>query len=281
MKNNIRIFLFAILTVSCLTASAQRGLKLGGFIMPQYVTMRNPDDKSLQIENDDNFRYAPLYGISFGAQLGYNPSENFGIKTGVAYSHQGYKWTSKHTFRDRYKHITRLNYLKIPFMLGLHTNYTDNKAVFSFYGGYQLGILLGGQQYDDVWEYSPATPYNISKYPVSMGRIYNRTNHMIVGDMGLDIKMTESVAFNLHVRADYSFGDAENKQAQIRVTSNGSTTYNRYWGLGRLDTHNFNAGLLFGVTYNIIPVLKVEKPKPTPRPAQPKKVEIAPTESGN
>lgn len=261
MKKSLQFIFLSLFFLSGFELSAQKGMKYTVFVLPQYVTARNADDRALQQSDNDKFRYAPLWGMGAGVNVGYNPSENFGIKTGVLYSHQGYRYTSKYNYLERYRFTTRLNYLKIPIMMGIHSNYMDNKAVFSFYAGYQMGFLLGGQTYNNVKEYVPPIDPNISKYP-GIREIYNKYNGTIVMETGLDIKMTDNSAFNLKLRGDYGPGDAENKLAQYRITEGGATQYKYWWKANRAATHNLNLGLLIGYTYNMIPEVTLRKPTP-------------------
>lgn len=257
MKTRIQTLAIAVfLLISAVQfASAQVGMKLTGFLLPQRVTMRNPDDVALQSKSQDTFRYDPWHGMAGGLYFGYNPTEVFGMKTGIIYSQQGYKWSSKNTFVDRWDYFTRLDYVKIPVMFGLHTKYTDHKSMFTFYAGYQLGILTRVKGWDDVTLYQPPLADNITRYP-SPYQIYNRYNHSLLAEAGWDIKMTRELMFNLHLRGDYSLGDAENKSVTYRVTDNGSSKDYPYWKDGRLATHNLNIGVLVGVTYNFLPAEK-------------------------
>ncbi len=259
MKRILHILFFVFLCI--FTASAQKGMKYTLFVVPQSVTIRNADDRALQELDTDKFKYAQLWGISAGGYIGYNPSENFGLRTGLLYSHQGYKYTAKSTYYERNRFVTRLNYLKLPLMMGVSSNYLDNKAVFSFYGGFQFGWLLGGQRYNDVTEYQPAPDPNISRDP-SLRTIYSKMNNSLVAETGLDITLTEDIALNLRLRGDYSLADAENKSATYRITQNGSTKYVNYWPANRLKSHNMTGGLLIGMTYNIVPEVKYRKPTP-------------------
>lgn len=261
MKKSLQFLVFISLLASSFSAFAQKGMKYTLFVLPQYVTMRNADDKAIQDTASERFRYAPLWGIAAGGYVGYNPSENFGMKVGLLYSHQGYRYTSKANYLERYRFVTRLDYLKVPVMMGVHSNYWDNKAVFSFYAGYQFGFLLGGQTYDNVKEYVAPIDPNISKYP-GLRDIYNKYNGSIVVETGLDFKLTESMAFNLKARGCYGAGDAENKNAKYRTTEGGSTIYKQWWAATRPQTHNINLGLLIGVTWNCIPEEKLRKPMP-------------------
>lgn len=267
MKKSLQFLVLSSLMLSGFSAVAQKGLKYTLFVMPQSVTMRNSDDKALEDNTQgDAYRYTYLWGMAAGGYLGYNPSENFGIKTGLLYSHQGNKHTAKANYLERYRFVTRLDYLKVPIMMGVHSNYWDNKAVFSFYGGYQFGFLLGGQTYDNVKEYVPPISPNISKYP-GIREIYSKYNGSIVVETGLDFKLTETLACNLKLRGDYAMGDAENKNAKYRTTEGGTTQYKNWWALAnggstRAQTHNLNYGLLIGVTYNMIPEEKIRKPMP-------------------
>lgn len=263
MKKHIHIFALSLFTFLSFSATAQKGWKFGAFALPQYVTMRNSDETAAQEADTDAFKYASLWGMGAGVGIGYNPVENFGMKVNVLYSHQGYRHTSKNkALQDRYNYVTRLDYLKIPFMMGIHTNYLDNKGVFSVSAGYQLDVLLGGQAYDDVLEYQAPRPDYISRYPKGIYRAYNPIHHSIVGDIGFDFKLTEDLAFNLHIRGDYGPGDVENKDQTVRITQNGTTSDVRYWSISRPSTHSINVGVLTGISYNIVPAVVLRKPEP-------------------
>lgn len=274
MKKQIHILVLGVFSILSFSVTAQKGWKFGAFALPQYVTMRNSDEKAEQSLDTDVFKYEKLWGMGAGIGIGYNPGQNFGMKLNLLYSHQGYRHSSKHLALDnRYNFVTRLDYLKIPFMMGIHTNYLDNKAVFSVSAGYQLDILLGGQAYDDVLEYQAPRPDYISRYPNGIYRAYCPLHHSIVGDVGLDFKLTDKLAFNLHLRGDYGPGDIENKEQTIRITQNGVTEDVRYWTVNRAPTHSINIGILTGISYNIIPVEVLRKPAPKKVAAPAKTVE--------
>ena len=54
---------------------------------------------------------------------------------------------------------------------------------------------------------------------------------------------------NVHLRADYSLSDAENKDAAYTEWIFGLPDDVRFWDEGRPATNNLNAGLAIGLTY--------------------------------
>ncbi|MFN0200249.1 MAG: outer membrane beta-barrel protein [Bacteroidia bacterium] len=258
MKRSLQSFaIAAFLLLSASSTFAQIGLKFTAFMLPQYVTMRNADDVAAQVKDDNAYKYEPWGGMAAGGYIGYNANETFGLRTGVLFSRQGYQWSSKRNANDRNNYYTRLDYMKIPLMMGLSTRHTGNKTVFSFYAGYQLGFLTNVRCWDDVMEYVPPISDNISAFPRKYNT-YNFYNGSIVAETGFDVTLMRELSMNIRFRGDYSLRDAENKSVVYRLTDNGETVNVKYWdgfhgGALRRASHNITAGLLLGVTYNIIP----------------------------
>lgn len=237
-------------------AHAQKGLKLGIFGVPQAVFLYNADDLSL---DEDFYRLEPLWGMAYGVNFGYNFNNYLGFRVNALYAQQGGAFSALRDIENRTTFVTRLNYVKLPLMLGFNTNPTNRKIIFTMYGGMQLNFLTGASEYSSYPTLTAPLPDNVSEYPRTID-LYEPLTYSAVGEIGLDIQLPpDNFVLNLRLRADYSFVDAENKGATYRVTENGSTSRVRYWegvrgGITRrADTYAMSGGLLIGVTYTFGP----------------------------
>ena len=224
---------------------AQKGLKVGAFALPMYTTLINADDNNL---SEDEYKREFLTGMAGGIVFGWNIGENFGLRLNAIYSQQGGRYSVRKDFIDDVTFTTRLEYLKFPFMIGIQSNAEPNKIRFSFFTGFQVGILTRANTYNDNTDFEPPVPDNITRYPDAYER-YEKINYSIPADIGIDIFLVDDFVMNLTLRGDYSLGDAENKDATFRVTEGGSTTYENFWPDNRAETKNFTLGILIGLTY--------------------------------
>ena len=252
MKKRVFVCLMVGIFSLALT-QAQKGAVLGGFLMPQGSLLLNPDDNSQEPAELYQLRYLP--GMAAGGIIGYNFNPYIGIRANVLYSQQGGRYSSRKDFDTDITYSTRLEYAKIPLMVGLMSN-PERKVSFFLYGGYQLGFLTRAYRENDDLAYEPAIPANTTDYP-SVYRQYNQWSLSAVGEMGFNLKLGYNTALNLHLRGDYSQGDVENKSVAYRTTVNNQTKTVNFWeqypgGFTRQATNSLNLGLLFGITYTFI-----------------------------
>ncbi|GAB4405125.1 MAG: hypothetical protein OHK0039_05930 [Bacteroidia bacterium] len=235
---------------------AQKGLKVGAYALPQAVFLYNADDLAL---DNDVWQPELLWGMSGALVLGYNFNDYIGVRVDAIYSQQGGAYSVPRDFDNQTTYVTRLNYMKLPLLLGMNTN-PARKYSFSLYGGVQLDLLASALDYTDYPVFQLPAAANISELP-STRDLYEPLTYSFVGEMGLDIRLPpENLVLNLHLRGDYGLVDAENKDATIRVTQNGTTTRQAYWPLVRgatrnADTFGLTAGLKIGLTYTFGPAL--------------------------
>ena len=89
-----------------LSLNAQRGLEAGAIIQPQVYTQihcNTPTDRAMKIP----------YSFAIGVDLGYNFSDNFGLRTGLLYTPMGERYNDVSS--DPEKRIDlNLNYLQAP-----------------------------------------------------------------------------------------------------------------------------------------------------------------------
>lgn len=236
---------------------AQSGFKIGIIANPAVNTLLNSDDDALI--NPPQIRKHLLPGMSGGLMLGYNAGA-FGIRVNALYGQYG----GRISFRNLAGNATlnyrgedykadffteRMEYLKIPLMVGFQTGgFEPPKVQFSFYGGVQANFLTRARRYSDFGVVFSDVPFGATSVPDDYERYANRTFSGVV-DFGFDFNMTESLQMNLHLRGEYGFTDAENKDASYRTTEGGRTVENLVYPVGRSDTNVLSAGLVVGITY--------------------------------
>ena len=233
------------------TLLAQKGLKVGGFAMPQFVGLYNLDDVDAAPEV---YTFDPLWGMAGGLVVGYNFSDYFGIAANAVYSQQGGAYTASEGLNTTTRFVNRLQYFKLPLMLIVNSNPTDRKAMFHIGAGAQVGFLTGAYTYNDNPALGKLLPSNVTQFPGGK-ELYQPMDLSIVGEIGMDIKLPpDNFLLNLLLRGDYSLQDVENKDASFRISDNGTTESLLYWpnirgAIRNNDTFGFNIGLLVGVTY--------------------------------
>ena len=228
-------------------ADAQEGLKLGFVALPQTTWMLNQQDIEAPL---DQFEYKTTFGMAAGPSFGYNFSDKLGFRINALYSAQGQSYKNLNADDEVVTHTRRLNYLKTPLLLGFNTNTEFNKLVFSFAVGYQASFLISANYRNDDQSYTPdeALFDDITDYPTNYQR-FSWLDHGPVVDLGLDIKLTYSVMANIHLRADYGLGDAENKNASYKFWQFGVPEDVTFYDAERGVTTNLTGGLVFGLTY--------------------------------
>ncbi|RMG58658.1 MAG: PorT family protein [Bacteroidetes bacterium] len=251
---NIRSLLLisGLWVLSIPLAQAQKGWKAGLIGVPQAVFLYNADDLSL---DEDIYRIEPLWGMSTGLNLGYNFNDYLGFRVNALYAQQGGAFSALRDFENRTTFVTRLNYVKLPLLLGFNTGPENRKVMFTMYGGAQLNLLTGANEYSSYPMLEAPLPDNVSEFPRTTD-LYEPLTYSLVGEMGLDIQLPpDNFVLNLRLRADFSPVDAENKGATYRVTDNGTTSRVNYWDgvrggiTRRADTYAMSGGLLIGLTY--------------------------------
>ncbi|MEL6252406.1 MAG: porin family protein [Bacteroidota bacterium] len=247
MNKQLTFILTTLLFFSFQFSFAQEGFKLGGFFMPQGSVLLNQDDMDLA---EDVYQTEVLGGVAAGAIVGYNFNDNFGIRANVMYSQEGGRYTDKRDEFFRNEYVTRLEYVKIPVMIGYNADPFNNKVMLSLYAGPQISFLSRGLAYNDNPEFDPGVPDNFSNFPSTFST-YDDINYSLVGDFGVDIYLTPEAVMNLHLRLDYSLNDVEDKEVSYQLTENGSTTTVPFWSSSRAETNALNVGLLVGITFTI------------------------------
>ena len=249
---NIVVFL-AIGLCSLSTVIAQKGFKIGGMVLPQMVWLSNENDAAL---NENVYQAELLGGMAAGLQVGYNPTPNFGLRMNILYSQQGGKYSYLNNAETRVNQVNRLEYLKVPVMIGLNANPRHNKIMLALYGGLQFGALTKAYSYNNNTEYELPLSESVEVFPTPL-ESYSGLDLSLVGDVGVDIKLNYDLVLNMHLRVDYGLRDAENKESFVRINDQGTSRTISYWDFirdmnNRSLTRNINLGLMIGITYTFV-----------------------------
>lgn len=251
MKGKIASFLLllAVSIVFVQPAHCQEGLKLGFVALPQTTWMLNKDDLDAPL---DEFDYKLTWGMAAGPTIGYNFTDLLGFRMNFLYSVQGQEYSNNNSLGELVNHTRRLHYLKVPLLFNFNTSTEFSKLIFTVQAGYQASVLLNARYYNDDQSYvpDPTLNPNIYEWPDEYGR-YNIIDHGPVVNLGLDIKLTYNVMANIHLRADYSIRDAEDKDIGYKEVVNGIPTQRLFWDQERNTTNHLTGGLLIGITYTL------------------------------
>jgi hypothetical protein len=257
-----------LLFVSCLLlffpAMAQKGLKLGVFAGPQLGYHLNADDQTL---SENIYSPSNLWGLNAGVSLGYNFIDMFGIKVQAVYSQQGNAYT-RVIDEVETRFVDRLDYLKIPLLIGFNTSTDRRKVAFAFHVGPELVMLSRIAEYNDNPSFGLLEDRQDSKLLLENGErllqrpaesLYIDQLYGIVGETGIDIQLPpDNVVFNLRIRHDMLFGDVENKDATATTYKDGESTTFSYWryafgksGSRTSPTVAMSTSLGFGLTVTL------------------------------
>ncbi len=260
-----------------MSASAQKGLKLGFFALPQTSVLYNQDDMDL---DDELYQLEVLPGMAGGLVFGYHFNDVFGFRMNAIYSQEGGRYSARRDFSTDDFFTTRLEYLKVPVMLGFNTSPLFNKVMFAAYAGVQGNLLTRANTYYSNPAYLEPRPAGAYRLPSTRDR-YETLTYSAVLDLGMDVFLTRRAVFNLRLRGDLGLTDSENKAASYQFTEGGSSGTAPYyeWLRGsdaKAETSPLNLGLLFGFTFTLgkdavaLPVAPLPPmPEDEPQPAQP------------
>ncbi len=209
---------------------AQQGaIRVGAVLLPQNTWLLNQDDSDAGSVLD----YEPTYAFGGGFSTSYNFTDNLGVGLDLLYARHSQKYKGVQN-NIAYTARTDLNFLKVPVLLRFNSD-PNSVVQFNAFLGPQLNFLLG---YKDRAEATvPLLGRNIqevsgTEMTITIGNnppnkeeltapIYKNFLFGTVLGFGIGIKPTDQLLISLHVRADYSFGDAENKEAKINHSHGG------------------------------------------------------------
>jgi len=247
---------------------AQEGaFRIGAVLLPQNTWLLNQDDSDAGPEQD----YEVTWGFAGGISASYNFNDYLGVGLDVLYSNQGQKYKGVQS-GITYTAKATLNYLKLPLLLRFNSD-PNSVVQFNAFLGPQFSFLLS---YNDRKETNPPieirevsgkelsiTIGNTSTKEALTAPIYKSFLPGAVLGFGIGIKPTDALLISLHIRADYAFGDAENKDAKVDHTQHGGVGQEPFWsnkpkygegapaGHTRPKTTALTGGLQLGVYYTI------------------------------
>jgi hypothetical protein len=249
---------------------AQEGaFRIGAVLLPQNTWLLNQDDSDAGPEQD----YEVTWGFAGGISASYNFNDYLGVGLDVLYSNQGQKYKGTQSGIS-YTAKATLNYLKLPLLLRFNSD-PNSVVQFNAFLGPQFSFLLSYKDRAEanvplfgtnIREVSGKevsfTIGNTSEKEALTAPIYKSFLPGAVLGFGIGIKPTDALLISLHIRADYAFGDAENKDAKVDHTQHGGgqqpfwSTKPKYGnpapaGHTRPKTTALTGGLQLGVYYTI------------------------------
>jgi len=210
---------------------AQKNMLLGVEGTPQMSWLYNTDDM-----DNNSFENINTLNGSFGVSWQFNFTKSSGIGINALYSYQGQRYKLAGIERSK-----RLEYVKIPLMY-VYTSDMNSDVMFIGKIGPQLGMLMNAKLVDA--EGTLIIDNQTDAYE----------NFEISGvvSAGVGFKMGERFLFDLSLRADCGFTDAEDKSYKLNINDpvivqngNGSSINTRAM------TNNVTAGITFGFRYII------------------------------
>lgn len=262
MKNYTTIALILLVNI----VSAQRGFHIGlsgafnsTWIVNQnnYYNLTPMNNRIVQTSEMD---YRATWGYSTGVNLGYNFKQSWGIQMDLLYTSAGQKYQDNFdgpatlfdttmipvidTFFPRgdnnikVTRNVRLGYVQIPIMVKYITK-EGNRAKFYMLFGPQIGIKVLNKEdmtFQDI-PFTPVAPYEKSKK-------FKAIDFGFALRLGTEIYATDHLFFDLGLALYAGAIDINGKVLKdLGWYSQNDVKYQR--------SHNFNAGLMFGVHYLI------------------------------
>ncbi len=261
MKKLLLISSFLIFSATVI--NAQSNFEIGFRYNPEFTGIVNSSDANAGNE----LKYASQFSyiFSFGAGAIYHINEHYGVAVDILFSREGQAFTgtltnSKAEHPEAYSAVVarqiklndikidgdyvaldELNYIKIPVMLSVTTDIRE-PVFFGFMVGPQFNILhsvaqeVNGTDLD--YPTTDVTPSSIHKSFTLAG----------VLALGVGYNLSSNLVLSAHLRMDYGFGDAENKDAMISTSGAAPV---RFYSTDRAASHSESEGLLIGLNFKL------------------------------
>ena len=205
---------FFVLT-TLMMAQAQKGLHLGANFMAISTNIINQNTWGIGREYDYEF----TLNTSYGLDVGYAFSDQFGIYSGYWFTTLGQDYSDNYQGSD-WERSLKLKYNFIPVMF----KFTSTKAKVNFLGG--AGILIGtlksaeqewlqdGQPYvDDI--YNPIAEENFNPGEEDVTERFNKSELMLNFDLGGRILLGNNLRMDLTLNMGYGLGDINAEDWQL------------------------------------------------------------------
>jgi hypothetical protein len=233
-----RLLTLAAFTLLAWNGYAQKGFLIGANAMPLNSNIINQNTWG----NGREYDYKPTYNFSFGIDVGYNFSDNVGIRSGYWFTDLGQQYLDSYSSSEWERTLT-LKYNMIPVMLMF--NGTGSKI--NFLGGVGVVIanlqeaqqewLRDGQQYSEIIQ-NPITGDDFDLGATDVTERFNSSDLFISLDLGARVLLGEKLVLDATLDFGYGLTDINHEDWQI---PNGSGVYD--------PSHNAYAGLKIGLAY--------------------------------
>ncbi|MEL6192716.1 MAG: outer membrane beta-barrel protein [Bacteroidota bacterium] len=230
------------------TLSAQEFF-IGAQVIPQQSWLLNQDDADLP---ESQYKQEFLGGVAAGIKGGYRLGK-IRLETGLLYSQEGGRYSLENASGERYDQTTRLEYLKVPLIVGFLPTELERKWNAFVGAGVQMDYLVRAYTYNDNTDYQPPVPDNYLNYP-STREAFAPIGLRGVGQVGVDVKLTYELSMNMYLRVDYLFSDVEDKEESFVIVEDGESREQLFWPYVRgaertASTHPISMGLVIGLNY--------------------------------
>jgi hypothetical protein len=277
MKKTIIIALICLTTVT--SHFAQQGWSIGILFNPSYYQLYNKSDFSADPR--------VLYPVSpnepnsytFGAEVGYNFTDNIGVKSGLNYSTNLQRYGANHLVA----YASQLNYLQLPILFTISTPRSeDNDNKFALLGevGVVNSYLVG---YKETLETGLENSNSYSRWKDDNGMvvshtvnpnfertdsyksdwIYNRFDFNLYVALGMRYFIKDNISIDFKFNAQYGLIDLDNRGAVFYIDGK---MYSRWDPLietkyaleyiatnrtlnDRPSSHNEKVGAILSLTY--------------------------------
>jgi hypothetical protein len=241
---------------------AQQGaFRIGAALLPQSSFLFNADDAKA----GSKVIGRPLtLGFAGGLSASYHFTDNLGVGLDVLFSNQGQRYQgvsyikAELSFGDDTTYLnipvdytarTTLNYLKVPAYFYFNTD-PNAKVFFTAFLGPQVNLLISyKERLDGTVEtgFFGSIPFSVTASGKTIrgeaqlneetkaeGKFtalpYQSFLFGLAGGAGIGISLTDNLLLSLSLRADYTLGDAENKEAKVEGTDrNGKPFSYKFW----------------------------------------------------
>jgi opacity protein-like surface antigen len=231
-----RLVLLATGIFAVLGLQAQKGLEVGVYLQPQSTWIMNQED----LDNGSQLDFVPTFKTAFGANVGFNFTDNFGIRSGLMISSQGQKYTSteEFTLKPSTEYETKLSYIKVPILLKLNSD-PEAGSAFLLNAGVQYS-LRGATKKSSLTQAS----FDAQDY-------YKSSELSAVVGLGAQIRLGDKLNLNAMLRFDYTLGDIEKEGVKTFGLANANAGFIYNDQAKRSAARNLTGGLQIGLNYII------------------------------
>jgi hypothetical protein len=205
----------ALVLGSFLTAYSQKGLHVGANFMAISTNIINQNTWGIGREYDYEF----TINTSYGLDVGYAFSDQFGIYSGYWFTTLGQDYSDNYSGSD-WERSLKLKYNFIPVMF----KFTSTKAKVNFLGG--AGVLIGTLSSADQEWLRDGNPYNeMRTNPITgdsfnpgdedVTERFNKSELMLNFDLGGRILLATNLHMDLTLNLGYGLGDINAEDWQI------------------------------------------------------------------